>query len=235
MLRSAAWVDEDIYYNPEPRDAEAEYYAEESKWYVKRTKNYGFAAKGGNNNEHHNHNDVGAFIFAKNGKQVITDMGRGAYTKQYFRIETRYEHIECSSLGHSVPYFNDGTAQKFGGEFKAECETHESGKFSLDIAGAYGSEAIKSVKRTFIAKEDEVILTDTFEVDEGTQITERLVALFKPEILDSSIKIGSGEVFFDKSICDVSVTEKVTTKKFTVYLIDFKLKSGINACEFTFR
>ena len=235
LLRSAAWFDEETYYNPESNDSEAEYYANESKWFVKRTKCYGFAAKGGNNNEHHNHNDVGTFIFAKDGKQIITDMGRGAYTKQYFRNETRYEHIECSSLGHNVPYFDESIAQKYGADFKAGCETHENGKFSMDIAKAYGDERIKSVKRVFIASEDEVKVKDTFDVSDGVTVTERLVSLYKPEVLESSVKIDSGEVFFDKALCDVTITEKVTSKKFTVYLIDFKLKPGINSFEFIFR
>ena len=43
----------------------AEYYAPDAQWFIKRTPFYGFAVKGGCNNEHHNHNDVGSFIFAK--------------------------------------------------------------------------------------------------------------------------------------------------------------------------
>ena len=49
------------------------------------------AAKGGNNQEMHNQNDVGNFIVHVNGESIIPDIGRGRYTKQYFGPE-RYDH-----------------------------------------------------------------------------------------------------------------------------------------------
>ena len=228
-IRAATWLDPDIYDNPTDVQSEAEYYADESKWYVKRTKNYGFAAKGGNNNEHHNHNDVGTFIFAKDGKQLITDMGRGAYTKQYFRNETRYDFIECSSLGHCVPYFDGDKIQKLGKEFTADNYVFEPGYFAFDMAKAYGEESVKEIKREFRTYDDYVTVTDTFVTDSA--VTERLVSLYNPEVSEGLIKILSGEVSFDNSLCDVSVSEVVTSKKFTVYLIDFKLKAGVKSFE----
>lgn len=228
-LRAATWLDPEIYDNPTDVQSDAEYYAEESNWYVKRTKNYGFAAKGGNNNEHHNHNDVGTFIFAKDGKQLITDMGRGAYTKQYFRNETRYGFIECSSLGHCVPYFDDDKIQKLGKEFSADSYSFEPGYFAFDMAKAYGDESVKEIKREFRTYDDNVTVTDTFVTDSA--ITERLVSLYNPEVSEGLVKILSAEITFDNSLCDVSVKEVVTSKKFTVYLIDFKLKAGVKSFE----
>ncbi len=232
-LRAASWLVPEIYDNPENVASEAEYYAEESKWYVKRTNSYGFAAKGGNNNEHHNHNDVGTFIFAKDGKQLITDMGRGSYTKQYFRNETRYEFIECSSLGHSVPYFDDVKIQKHGSDYRAENYTFEPGYFAFDMAKAYGDDAVKSVKREFKTTEDCVTVTDTFDCD--SKITDRIISLIKPEISEGSVKIESAEVTFDNTLCDVTFSEVVTSKKFTAYLIDFKLKDGVKTFEMKLR
>lgn len=228
-IRAATWLQPDIYDNPDKIDAEAEYYADESQWYVKRTKTYGFAAKGGFNNEHHNHNDVGTFILSKDGRQLITDMGRGAYTKQYFKPETRYDFIECSSLGHCVPYFDEEIPQKFGKEFAAKDYVFSPGYYAMDIAGAYGDERIRSVKREFRTYDEGITVTDTFDCDAA--ITERIVSIIEPEISDGMVKILSAKVTFDNSLCDVSVKETVTSKKFTAYLIDFKLKDGVKSFE----
>jgi hypothetical protein len=226
-LRAATWMVPEYKENYADNTVSTEFYAWDAQWLTKRTPNYGFAAKGGNNNEHHNHNDVGTFIFAKDGKQLITDMGRGAYTKQYFRNETRYEHIECSSLGHCVPYFDDDKIQKFGKEFSADNYSFEPGYFAFDMAKAYGDESVKEIKREFRTYDDYVTVTDTFVTD--CAVTERLASLYEPEISDDLIKILSCEISFDNSLCDVSVKEVVTSKKFTVYLIDFKLKAGVKS------
>ena len=229
LLGSAIWLDEDVYNNPTPNTANAEYYADESQWFVKRTANYGFAAKGGNNNEHHNHNDVGTFIFAKDGEQLITDMGRGVYVKQYFRNETRYNFIECSSLGHNVPYFGEKGAQKLGKLYAAKDVTHSDGTFSMDIADAYGNDAVRKVKRSFTATDTSVKLKDIFDTDEA--VTERLVSLAPPTVEDGKISIKSCTITFDPAICEVSLSEMETTKKFMIYLIDFKLRDGVNEFE----
>ncbi len=229
LLNSAIWLDEDIYNNPTPNNADAEYYAEESQWYVKRTSSYGFAAKAGNNGEHHNHNDVGTFIFAKDGEHLITDMGRGVYVKQYFRNETRYDFIECSSLGHNVPYFGEKGAQWLGRVHSASDVSFDNGVFSMDIAGAYGNEAVRSVKRSFTAMDSSVKLNDVFDTDEA--ITERLVSLYPPTLEDGKITVKSCTITFDPSLCTVSVSEMETTKKFMIYLIDFKLNDGVKEFE----
>ena len=58
------------------------------------------ATKGGHNGEMHNQNDVGNVIVHTDAESVISDIGRGRYTKSYFGPE-RYEHIANSSRGHS--------------------------------------------------------------------------------------------------------------------------------------
>ncbi len=75
------------------------------------------AAKGGHNQEMHNQNDVGNFIVHVDGESVITDVGRGRYTKAYFGPE-RYEYFVNSSLGHSVPVPN-GQLQGVGRDYAA--------------------------------------------------------------------------------------------------------------------
>ena len=231
LVNSAAWLDEDIYNNPEENEATAEYYAEESAWYVKRAATYGFAAKAGHNNEHHNHNDVGTFIFAKDGRQLISDIGRGVYSKQYFKTETRYGMIECSSLGHNVPHFGENGCQGYGKNFAAKNVKLEDGVFSMDIADCYNDESVKSVVRTCKAGADSVTLKDVF-VYEGTEkVYERFATFDEPVIDGCTVKLGSCEITYDTDTCNVSVSSVITSKKLTVYFVDFELKSGIS--EFT--
>ena len=229
IMRAATWLDPDIYDNPVSMGEAAEYYADESKWYVKRTASYGFAAQGGTNGEHHNHNDVGTFIFSKGGQQLITDMGRGLYTKQYFRNETRYDFIECSSLGHCVPYFDEKKIQKHGKEYAATNYTYEPGYYAFDMAGAYNDEDVKSVKREFRTYDDHITVTDTFDVT--APITERLTSLIAPEVSEGMVKIDTAVITYDKDACAVTISEEITSKKFTVYLIDFKLNDGVKSFE----
>ena len=234
LVRAATWLDEDIYKNPVDDNVPAEYYGATSEWLIKRTKNYGFAAKAGFNDEHHNHNDVGAFIVAKNGRQIITDPGSGAYSKQYFRPETRYEMIECSSLGHSTPYFGD-ICQKYGKEYKACDVKFENGVFSFDFAGAYGDENVKKIERSFSFTDETVTLTDKFDYSGNAPITERMISNFKPEIKDGEVIIDDLVLKYSSDeIAEVNVSEATTSKNFLLYLIDFVLQDGKNKATFTF-
>jgi hypothetical protein len=76
------------------------------------------AVKAGHNNENHNQNDVGSFILHANGETLLTDPGRGLYTRQYFGPEC-YDNIFANSYGHSVPRLG-GQLQREGREFYGE-------------------------------------------------------------------------------------------------------------------
>ncbi len=220
LIRAATWLDPEIYAHPED-NCSAEYYGEDSKWYVKRTDNYGFAAKSGFNDEHHNHNDVGTFIFAKDGKQLITDMGKGLYCKQYFRANTRYDFIECSSLGHSVPYFGD-IIQKTGKEFSASDTVCRTGYFAADIAGAYGDERVKRILREFCLTDTELTMTDTFDYSGDAPITERFVSLIEPKAEGGKVIIGTAQLSYNDS-CTPKISSMENSNKKTVWFIDFTL------------
>ena len=98
-----------------------------------------FAAKGGNNGEQHNHNDVGSFVLYYDGKPVFVDPGVGAYTRETFSGK-RYEIWTMQSGYHNLPVIS-GVMQHDGGGFKARNSAFKatSGKvsFSTDIAEAY--------------------------------------------------------------------------------------------------
>lgn len=227
-LRSFTWLYEEYYRNPAPSNTESEFYAGDAQWFIKRTPYYGFAAKGGHNAEAHNNNDVGTFIFAKNGRQLLQDIGRGVYSKQYFSDATRYGILECSSRGHSVPIIN-GKYQLTGRNAAAKNTEYENGIFSMDISGAYDSDSPKEIKRSFAFTENTVILKDEFISKDKTDIVERIVTLFKPEIKScNTVSVEDAVITFDPSAASVSINEEIREKGDICYFIDFKLKSNEN-------
>lgn len=229
-LRSAIWLDESIYYSPASREKSAEYYAENSQWFIKRTSAYGFAAKGGNNNEPHNHNDIGSFIYAKDGKQIITDLGVGLYTRQYFDKTVRYSILECSSRSHSLPII-DGKYQSFGKERAAKEVKFEDGAFSLDIASAYECEELTALRRTFSFTENSVTLADEFEYSGDGEIIERLVTLIEPKINENTVTIEDTTVEFDPTTCRVAISSEERERGGICYFIDFILNGDVHRFE----
>ena len=101
------------------------------------------AAKGGNNGESHNHNDVGTFTVYYNAVPVAVDLGRDTYTSQTFG-QRRYEMTNNRSMYHNVPLVN-GFEQHDGRQYKAYGVEHTASDtastITLDIAKAYPAEA----------------------------------------------------------------------------------------------
>ncbi|MCJ8011802.1 heparinase II/III-family protein [Paenibacillus sp. KQZ6P-2] len=112
-----------------------------------------FAAKGGYNEEPHNHNDLGHFILHVDGESLLADMGLGVYTRQYFQPEYRYEQLNAGSHGHSVPIV-DGCRQGFGRQYFAQMighhQTDEEMAFALDLTKAYACPTLECLTRHFV-------------------------------------------------------------------------------------
>ncbi len=228
QLRRATWLNEEYYNAPAPVCADAEYYAPLSEWLVKRTPKYGFAAKGGCNDEPHNHNDVGSFIYAKGGSQKLCDLGSGSYTRQYFDPQTRYSILECSSRSHNVPIV-EGMHQSAGKNFKAENVRFEDGIFSLDIAHAYDICNLESLVRSFKFTDSGFILNDKFVYSGDGDIIERFVSLCEPKISSHGlIETDGAFIEFDPTLCEVSFSsEHSEVKGRVLYFIDLKLHPSV--------
>jgi hypothetical protein len=56
------------------------------------------ALKGGHNNEHHNHNDVGSFVVVSGDRPLLLDPGGEVYTARTFSSR-RYESNVLNSFG----------------------------------------------------------------------------------------------------------------------------------------
>lgn len=137
------------------QETEVIHYFKDSQWLVarNRTKNVFFAARGGRNDESHNHNDLGHFVYGAQGTFLLTDLGAGEYTKDYFDDCKRYQYFVNNSLSHSVPIINGQLQQ--AGLFQAELihyvQTARELQFSLELKSAYANNPeLLSFNRTFI-------------------------------------------------------------------------------------
>ena len=106
-------------------------------------KGFYLAAKGGNNEEPHNHNDVGNFILYLNGKPLFFDLGTEEYTAKTFSAD-RFSLWYLQSGYHNCPVVN-GIDQHDGKEFaasRAECSlTEDAASLALEISPAYPAKA----------------------------------------------------------------------------------------------
>ncbi|MFJ5264748.1 heparinase II/III family protein [Streptomyces sp. NPDC088387] len=128
------------------------------------------AAKGGHNNESHNHNDVGTFIIAVDAHPLVIDAGVGTYRRETFNAD-RYGIWSMTSEYHNVPVV-DGVGQSPGTDFRATSVAARRGpdtdEFSCDIAAAYPPQAgLRSWVRTvrLVGGDDErVEIDDHWEI-----------------------------------------------------------------------
>ena len=96
------------------------------------------AAKGGNNNESHNHNNEHFSIWIDNTPLII-DAGVGTYTRQTFSKD-RYKIWSMQSGWHNLPVIN-GQEQYFGAQYHASDVKARKGHFELNLKDAYPESA----------------------------------------------------------------------------------------------
>ena len=113
-----------------------------------------FSAKGGDNHESHNHNDVGSFVLFLDGRPVIIDPGVEEYTSKTFS-EDRYTIWTMRSAYHNLPVIN-GSEQRpdSAGDPHPAADvgvelSKDAVRFSLDLAPAYPPCGVHSWQRTY--------------------------------------------------------------------------------------
>ncbi len=169
-------VFEDLRCYPQLEDITAALPHNNFKWYPEtqfiylKKAPFFFAAKGGFNNESHNHNDVGNFILYQDQQPLFIDAGVGTYTKKTFSAD-RYSIWTMQSAYHNVPAIN-GTDQSFGKEYKAENVVFmpEQNRFQLDIGKAYPKSAnITYWKRSYTLSQKGLDIQDEFKIIDPKQ------------------------------------------------------------------
>jgi len=110
------------------------------------------ALKGGHNQEHHNHNDVGSFVVVLDDEPLLIDPGGEVYTARTFSSR-RYESNVLNSFGHPVPLVA-GKLQKTGrqaqGRVISRNFTDNADTLVLDISSAYDVPELKKLERKFV-------------------------------------------------------------------------------------
>ncbi|MGN0505238.1 MAG: heparinase [Lachnospiraceae bacterium] len=164
------------------------------------------AIKGGSNDEPHNHNDVGSFFYLVGDEFLLTDLGAGEYTKDYFG-KGRYDILCNSSLGHSVPLI-DGKLQQAGAAYRAsEFSTDGKGTTRVEFSGAYPEGCANRFFREtrFSLKTGVLTVVDTYDLPKETRtLTEQLVTQGKVTIEEHRVRITGR-----KQECVVQLPEDV--------------------------
>jgi hypothetical protein len=134
--------------------------------------NIAVALKGGNNNEHHNHNDVGSYSVVVGDEMLMGDPGGpNMYRSNTFGPERYTAYKNLASYGHPVPLVA-GEEQFPGKEAQAKIIkksfSEKKDLFVMDIASAYKVEGLKLVRSfTFDRrKEGNLIVRDEFSFKE---------------------------------------------------------------------
>lgn len=196
------------------------WYPETEFCYVRNKKAF-FAAKGGYNDESHNHNDAGSFSLWVNNMPVIIDAGVGTYTRQTFSSE-RYTIWTMQSNYHNLPMIN-GVPQKYGRQYKATEVKATKNSFSANIATAYPDEAgVKKWIRSYTMRSGALVISDRFELNEIKK--ENVInflswgdIIIKDGVIEISVNGVEGTLKYD--------SKRFEVKKECVKLTDKKLSS----------
>jgi hypothetical protein len=150
------------------------------------TNGFYVAAKGGHNDESHNHNDIGNFVVYYNGEPLIIDVGRGTYTRKTFS-DQRYDiWYNCSDY-HNAPTVNAKT-QLPGKQFRASNVSHSAtasyARLTLDISKAYPPEAaINEWTRTIeLRRGKNVNITDAITLSDAKKLTQHMMTCHPSEV-----------------------------------------------------
>lgn len=159
LLHNLAWTDETLPTTP----LAAETTLATVSWRLSRRKDWALASKAGNNGVSHNHNDIGSWELLTSTMPVVTELGSGEYTRDYFDDHKRYQLLEPRSLGHSVPLIN-GHEQIAGVGARGTLQTPVADETIIDYAAAYPAAArVVSLTRTFLTRTNMILITDTTE------------------------------------------------------------------------
>lgn len=203
------------------------------------------AAKAGNNDEMHNHNDCGNFMVYYNGNPVIIDTGVGRYTKQTFSKD-RYKLWFMQSGYHNLPSFN-GIDQLAGARYRATEKVFDEAKRSIrsELKEAYPDDAnIASYVREATLRDGVVTVSESISLNEAMEIDFHLMLASKPTInTDFTISLPEGRVLtYDNSLTaeleefePIGMDTKSAWGSDVLYRLHFKINTDKCNVKFTIR
>ena len=224
---------------PKPYGADPTVYGNGETWFSdgklavlreKEVNGDGFylAFKGGNNNESHNHNDVGVIIVYKDGKPLIVDPSIGSYDHEYFG-SYRYKRWFTNSSYHSIPSF-DGITQPAGQQFASRNEVFSAEERSceMELAGAYSPEAgVLSLVRKCELGEGCLTVTDRASLDCEKEICFNYTLYNEPKLLSPGrVDIGGAILEYNPDGTQ-AVVERVENTFLPYEDLNFEAKWGV--------
>lgn len=151
--------------------------------FVARDKHFCLAAKAGDNDDSHNHNDTGSFTLYRDGQPMFIDIGVETYQKKTFSPQ-RYEIWTMQSQYHNLPTFTGcspedalrlpyGYAANFAGTGTVGAMEHnglkyaardvswkltpETAEISMELAGTYPDVRVRSYRRSIFFRKGSCI------------------------------------------------------------------------------
>lgn len=182
------------------------------------------AAKGGHNDNSHNHNDVGSFAIYRDGLPLLVDAGVGTYTSQTFSAQ-RYDIWTMRSRYHNVPLIG-GMEQPAGRSYEAGHVEHAideaTASLTARIEGAYPAELGLShwTRRMTIERRRGVTISDSFAAASPLEASLHLLTAAKvdlaqvgeihllPRQLGTGHPSGQGMISYDPDLL-VAETEHI--------------------------
>lgn len=151
------------------------------------------AAKGGHNDESHNHNDIGNYVVYYDGLPVLIDIGRGTYTAKTFSSK-RYDIWYNRSDYHNLPTVN-GITQSPGSKYKAEQVVYQNrpgfSSLTMDIGASYpaAAEITRWQRNIRLNKGKNVVIEDALQLKKNGQVTEHLMTCYATEVVKPGVLV----------------------------------------------
>lgn len=167
--------------------------------FLTRNETFSLAVKAGDNNDNHNHNDVGSLTLYKNGHPILVDIGVESYTQKTFSAD-RYSIWTLQSGYHNLPTI-EGMDQRAGADYRARqivTSMNRNGKssISMELSGAYPLPAPAcSYSRCVVLDKNAGCITLTDRTDSRNVIL-NFITYEKPQATGNTIQVGTARLTF---------------------------------------
>jgi hypothetical protein len=152
----------------------------------------------------HNHNDLGSFVYYRDGRAWITDPGMPNYTAEVYG-PNRYDNLQCGSQGHPVPIIN-GHLQQEGPQYRASISVDHaavdgSKALRIDLSRAYPDPTLTRFERKLtLSPQGDLQIADEFEFSKAPGTLQEVFTTYLPcEAEGDGVRIGGTEGMILKS------------------------------------